>query len=146
MWNVTKEELAKQLHGADMLNIVPEELVKVAKENNLVILYGYSDDLLELEGAIHDEVDAWNGVTIHLSKKGLSFPSCDDEDCCCNLQSDPEGKPVSAYTQKVGEEYYWMIDTKIPHASFDILDKRETDMVPIIQKFCKGIVIDLKEI
>ena len=34
-----------------------DEELKIAKENNFVIVTGASDDLVELEGAIYDETD-----------------------------------------------------------------------------------------
>jgi hypothetical protein len=138
---MTKEELAKALNGTDLFEIVSEELKKAARDNNLVIIYGYSDDLLELEGAIRDEVDAWQGVTVQLSKKGLSMPTCKDPECCCNLQADPSARAVKASTNVKDSEYFWTIETEIPHATFDILDKRDDEY-----KFCRGIVIDLKEV
>ena len=41
-----------------------DEELKIAKENNIVIVTGASDDLVELEGAIYDEGDCYEGGKI----------------------------------------------------------------------------------
>ena len=40
--------------------------LKCAEKNNLVIVTGYSDDLIELDGAIKQEGDCFNGENFHL--------------------------------------------------------------------------------
>ena len=45
-------------------NGIPKKLIAEAKENNLVIISGGSDDLVELRGAIYDESGAWDGGTL----------------------------------------------------------------------------------
>lgn len=42
--------------------------LKFAEKNNLVIVTGYSDDLIELDGAIKQEGDCFNGENFHLEK------------------------------------------------------------------------------
>ena len=42
--------------------------LKCAEKNNLVIVTGYSDDLIELDGAIKQEGDWFNGEIFHLEK------------------------------------------------------------------------------
>ena len=55
------KEIAKQLENSQYRNIGSKELFEKAKENNIVILYGASDDILEIEGAFRDEVDSDGG-------------------------------------------------------------------------------------
>lgn len=40
------------------------EEIQIAKDNNFVIVYGASDDLVEFDGAICDEGDCWEGGKI----------------------------------------------------------------------------------
>ena len=52
---ITAKELAEKLNGrayGDSFDDVKQE----AKESGLVIVYGASDDLMEFDGAIYDEV------------------------------------------------------------------------------------------
>lgn len=42
---------------------------ELAVEHNIVVAYGASDDLLELCGAVDDEIGAFNGCKIYLSQK-----------------------------------------------------------------------------
>ena len=41
-----------------------KEEIQIAKDNNFVIVYGASDDLVEFDGAITDEGDCWEGGKI----------------------------------------------------------------------------------
>lgn len=85
--NVTiKERTMKEF--AEMLSdrSVGEEITKAeerqAADAGLLVLYGYSDDNVEIAGAYNDEVGAYNGATVHLTKTGvLQEPDCGQEDC-----------------------------------------------------------------
>jgi hypothetical protein len=44
-----------------------------AEANGLVVVYGYSDDNVELAGAISDEIGAWEGVVFHVEKDGSYY-------------------------------------------------------------------------
>ena len=59
------KEFAAMLNGREYsyLQFTKEEL-QIAKDNGFVIVNGASDDLVELEGAITDEEDCWEGGTI----------------------------------------------------------------------------------
>ena len=49
---MTSKELAELLNGREYGEETTPEIIKLAKDNGLVIVYGYSDDNTELEGAI----------------------------------------------------------------------------------------------
>lgn len=57
----TLKEIASKLNGINYKELVPKELVEIAKENSMVIIYGASDDLIEFEGAINDEIYVYGG-------------------------------------------------------------------------------------
>lgn len=46
------------------------EIIDYAKKNNLIIVHGYSDDSIELVGAIDEEVGAWEETDIYVTNKG----------------------------------------------------------------------------
>lgn len=49
------------LDGNEYLEEMTREQERIAAENNLLVLFCQSDDLLEMRGAIHDEEDAMDG-------------------------------------------------------------------------------------
>lgn len=83
---MTAKELAQRLDGHEYGKGMTGQEAAAAKAAGLVIAYGYSDDLLEFEGAIYDEAGAYNGTTVCI-KDGrlLSEPSCGDEAYRCKL-------------------------------------------------------------
>lgn len=74
-------ELAQLLNNHPYGEKIPLELLNAARENNLVIVYGASDDLIEFDGAITDEGGCYNGGHIEFDKDGI-VPSKDDIDTC----------------------------------------------------------------
>lgn len=59
------------------LDVTPEQ-EEVAKAEGLVIITGYSDDNIEMRGAISDEVGAYDGKTFHIDHKGNILEAWDD--------------------------------------------------------------------
>lgn len=53
---MTKEELAQLLNNREYGFEITEDEEQLAKDNGLVVVFGHSDDCIELRGAIHDEV------------------------------------------------------------------------------------------
>lgn len=141
---MTKEELAASLDGREYGDEMTRAEEKAAKDNNLVVLFGASDDLVELRGAIYDEVGAYDGVTLYIDKTGRLLPSISDEDEEVleryNVLDAARIAILGAiHVDAVWGEgvYSWAFITVAPHASFDIMEDEE--------KYCRGIIIDLKE-
>ena len=76
---MTPKELATQLNGREYGDEITKEEEKLARENNLVVVFGYSDDIAEFRGIISDEVGAYDGNSIKISKMGIMIPPDDDE-------------------------------------------------------------------
>lgn len=114
---MTKEELAAVLNGRQYREVPNLKDVQLAKENNLLIVYGASDDLCEFSGAIYDEFDCYDGGEIE----------------CEDLPSTIE----AIWGEKDGEPS-WSYKTDMPHAEFNIYDDNEL--------YCVGMVIDLNEV
>lgn len=145
-----KEDLAQLLNGRQYyLEMTPRE-EKLAKDNNLLVCFGNSDDLLELRGIIYDEVDACKGGTASIvlkkeNKLGL-MNGCDlesikdlfeENDLAFNLpivEIEAVWCPVELNDLKAS----WLIKSKIPSASFDIM---EDDIL-----YCRGLVIERADI
>lgn len=62
---MTASEWAAKLHGREFKlfgGFLSEDECAQAAKDDVVIIYGYSDDLLELEGAVDEEYAAWGGL------------------------------------------------------------------------------------
>lgn len=79
---MTAKELAAMLSGREVRNEIAVAEAMRAGDDGLVVVYGYSDDEMDLRGAIHEEIGAYEGVTIYVNKVGLMYePPCDGEGC-----------------------------------------------------------------
>lgn len=114
---MTKEELATVLNGRQYRNEITPEIEKLAKENNLLIIFGASDDLCEFRGAISDEFGCYDGGTIE----------------CKDLP-----KPIEAVWDPPKFNCSWIYKTDMPHTEFKIYEDEEL--------YCIGIVIDLNDV
>jgi hypothetical protein len=138
---MTVKEWAEKLNGREYgEEVSPEESRQMADEG-MIAVFGASDDLLEFRGDLYDECGAWEGIQAKLYKTN-------------------EGKIVLANTNGVDEidehlqeliekaiarmliveakwcpkelETSWLIETEIPHETFDIYEDGEL--------YCRGIV------
>lgn len=130
---ITAEELANLLNGRNIGEEINKKEGALAKENNLVVIFGASDDLMELRGAIDDEV----GGEALFRKGDLYEAECEDESCPHEDLIRERCKKVEAVWNDTGEAI-WTYKTSIPHHTFDIL---EDDGI-----YCRGIVFNLKDI
>lgn len=140
---MTKEELAAALSGIQYpayKHITPE-LKAAAKAAGLVIVFGASDDLMELEGAIHDEFGCYGGDTALVDAKGLidrSQIDDDDDEAIADYVARKKGaKAIEAVWCEV-PDISWTYKTDIPHAIFEV---READEI-----YCRGIVFSLADL
>ncbi len=131
---MTVKELARLLDGRRYGYVITNDEQAVAKAANLVIAYGYSDDLLEFEGAICDEVGAYEGGTAYV-KNGflIAAPHCGDESNQCKLYQEflSTAHKITA-VWRGGAGPCWTIQTDIPHETFKIYEDREVVSVGIV--------------
>jgi hypothetical protein len=133
---MTKEELAEALNGNEYRKEISPALADQAKAYGLVVVYGASDDLMEFEGAISDEVGCYDGGTAFiLDGKLLGEDDCESH---CKWFKAAQAKAIKVKALWCEEDpYSWTYRTDIPHASFDILEDGA--------RYCRGIVFDLKD-
>ncbi len=134
------KELAARLNGGEYPFEVDRELAKAAKDAGLVIVYGSSDDLMEFEGAIHDEAGAHKGSTVLVDAEGL-LPLRenieDDEELERYFARKKLARPIEA--QWCAEpNYSWTYRTAIPHETFEVTEEGEP--------YCRGIVFALVDV
>lgn len=111
------------------------------KEAGLVIVYGQSDDLMEFDGAIYDEVGCYGGWTTHVDRHGVLDSSQVDDDWDAIAQFVQRKKAARAikaiWSEKRGEPA-WSYETDIPHAAFEIMQDGEV--------YCRAIVFSIHDL
>lgn len=131
---MTVKEFAELLDGTQYgFNMFTDEQIEMAKREGFVIVYGASDDLVEFEGALCDEVGGvFGGGIITFDLNGTS----DDGETHKNTikafwygQCNDETRDYTAE---------WEYETDIPHEAFMIYE--------LGVAYCAGIVFDIKDI
>ena len=138
---LNKKQFADMLNGRGRDHELSHEEQEIAKENGLVIVFGYSDDGMVFNGAITGQVDCWQGGVAYLDEKGLKKASTDEN----------SGKSIRAIYSGARERLfdgkpYWSYETDIPHEKFliyeDEIDNDDTcDRDDEI--WCEGIIFDM---
>tara|TARA_B100000700_G_scaffold71271_1_gene79235 strand:- start:3790 stop:4215 length:426 start_codon:yes stop_codon:yes gene_type:complete len=138
------ESVAKELNNTEYPLRISKEKREELKAAGIVIIFGSSDDLVSFVGAIYDEVDAYNGTDILLGKNGIVFDRESleidtDEELEEWLNNKKSAKLIKAIWNN--GEYSWILETEIPHETFDILENVKTG-----EKNCKALVINLNNL
>lgn len=136
---MTPLELATCLHGRTYRQELTKEEESRAKAAGLVVVFGHSDDNMELRGAIDDEVGCAGGGTAYLTATGLLANQCDCADCPYFARVRKSAATITARWDEEG--YTWVYQTAIPHATFDIQSDDPAD-----GPYCRGIVFALADV
>lgn len=131
---------ALELDGREYGRELKKEDRERAKELGIVIVYGASDDLCELDGALCDEIACYDGGAAHLSQGGVLENiirlkcACDEtEDCPLAQQVIQYGNVLQIrWCADDADGYAWDYKINVPSAPFRIYDHGE--------KYCRGIV------
>lgn len=115
--------IASLFDGKEYLEEISGVSVEDLKKNGYVVIYGYSDDNIILNGAINDSYGAYLGRRFSFSKEGLS-------------NYDSTQGFLDAIWSKDG--YSWLIKTDYPHETFTIMEGGEN--------FCRGIVVHIDDL
>lgn len=134
---MTKEELAARLNGREVGDEITREEAFEAEKAGIVVVYGASDDLMEFDGAICDEVSCYDGGTAFLDANGLLQNECDDENCPHFIRMKEKAIIIKAIWDD-DKFPTWSYKTDIPHSTFDILEEGDV--------FCRGIVFAVSDI
>ena len=147
---MTPKEMAARLHGRQYRSETTRDDGLLARQHGLVIVYGASDDLVELEGAISDELGANNGTKFWVTPKGLvgDFGQLCDDRNEQGLKEYFEGQSSQRVIEAIwcpdyvkgenGEGASWAYQTTIPHETFDVME--DDDL------YCRGIVFALADV
>lgn len=132
------KEMAAKLNGREYRDEIEDDESAEARRCNLVVAFGASDDLLELRGAIEDEVGAYDGTTCGIDVENHEImPSEDSDDFCPKCRSRAKIALITAEWCPKEPKASWLITADVPFEPFDIMEDGEL--------YCRGAVIDLGE-
>jgi len=134
------ENLAAMFDGRKYGGEVSDEEEAKLKDRGIVMMFGASDDLVEIRGAIYGEVTAYQGREIYFFNGKLVDYECDNEDCPYLEHCEKLTKTVEALwcEDETDDDFTWSFKTDIPHATFEIFDGAED--------FCRGILFYVDEV
>ena len=131
-------EVAEKLNGVqygEEGKVLTLEYCKELRREGIVVVRGYSDDLVEFDGAISDELGVYDHYINH---KGLIQNDCDRDNCPYFAKILKEAKYYVKPLWCEVEDYAWAYDTNIVHATFVVMEGED--------KYCRGIVFRLTDL
>ena len=136
---MTHETLAALITRNEYGKEISAYLEDEAKNNGLVVVFGYSDDCIEFRGAIDDEIGVYEGGVVLITQNGtlLPEPDCGENDCPYFLAAKYASKSIKAIWHDDGGPC-WTYETDIPHSTFDVFDNGEL--------YCVGIVFSVNHL
>ena len=165
---MTVQEWAAMLDGRDFRDDTVEiggskyppsndEEIRAAQDG-VVIVYGYSDDLIEFRGAIHDEESGARPVGVKRYTDAPYYRVVRQDCTCCDGEC--QGNPCEECgcvndwaTESVGAKLItavqgkdmieWQFETSMRHSKFRLIDSRDTGSG---WTFCVGIVFSVEEL
>lgn len=142
MNKLTAKEFASRLNERKIHYEITRGEADVAMFNRLVVLYGASDDLMEFDGAIDEEIDCYEGTTVYLDKQGnivhrADYEDLDDYTPDYIIPDLTKTKYITSIWNNTGNPC-WYYSTDIPHETFDIMKDGEV--------FCRGIVFSMDDL
>jgi len=130
------KEAAQQLDGSEYRREGSSELFAAMKAAGLVAVFGASDDLMEMRGAVEEEVGAWKGVVVYITPAGLLENDCESDECPHFAKLQMAATPIRAKWDDGG--FSWRYETQIPCERFVVKEDGEP--------YCEGIVFALADV
>lgn len=136
------KEFANKLNGREYKHPqFAKEEIEEAKANGIVIVYGASDDLIELDGAICDEAGVWDGGTVHIQWPYMNAGQKIGGGIVAGNNGQQNVMSITAKwcedKDENGNTISWAYETSVPHETFDIMEDGEV--------YCRGIVFSIAE-
>jgi len=131
---------AARLHGREYRDEMTGTDQAEAKIMGLLVVFGASDDLLEFRGVLNDEIGAWEGCTVALSRdmQIIEGPECADDLKAAGWTPPAPLLTVTAEWCPAGFDGSWRITSDAPFEPFDIMEDGEL--------YCRGCVIDARRL
>ena len=142
---MTKEELAAHLNGRSYPHRFAPTVIAEATASRLVVITGASDDQMSFEGAIDDQLGAYDGTTARLTPAGLlpdwdSMDKDDETEVARYFDKKRAGivEVHAVWAPKDEPTLSWRFATELPHATFELMEDDEV--------YCRGIVISMADV
>lgn len=149
------EKLFGLLSNREYRNETTAEIEKFAKDNNFVIMFGASDDLLEFRGAYFEEFGASNKTKFYFNKNMSIFCYKNKINIAKLLNENRNTfnwlhiennfeyelellNEIEVFWCKNENFYTWSYKTNFPSVSFDILEDGK--------KYSQGIIFSLEDL
>ena len=131
------KEVARIMNNNEYRDELTKEQEELLKAEGIVVLFGASDDLTELRGAIDDEVGAYDGVILYFDEEGKLLNNTYDAEELKDI-----AKPNGLKSIKVIADYdeypVFRYETDIPHEKFNIIEDGNI--------YCEGICFNMKDL
>lgn len=134
----TTKTLAAILNGRQYGSEITDEEQRAAADAGLVVVFGYSDDNVELRGAIDAEVSAYNGTIVRLDGSDVLENDCENEDCPHFERAMAQAPFFRARWCAPDAVAAWTFAVSWPHETFRVME--EGDL------FCVGVVFALADV
>ena len=145
---MTSKELAESLNGREYRKETTPEIIQLAKDNGLVIVYEYLHSITDFEGAISERIDSFEGGKIYFNKDGSNFTDVngmafltyhkDKDEPDANMVESVWDENEKIMHEGTGLYYSWTFKTEVPHETFDIFDEGDP--------YCRGIVLSINDL
>lgn len=145
---MTSKELAELLNGRQYRKETTPEIIQLAKDNGLVIVYEYLHSITDFEGAISERIDSFEGGKIYFNKDGSNFTDVngmafltyhkDKDEPDANMVESVWDENEKIMHEGTGLYYSWTFKTEVPHETFDIFDEGDP--------YCRGIVFSINDL
>lgn len=139
------QEFAAKLNGREYGEEMSNDERKQAKRDGLIMICGASDDLMEVNGALEEELGAYPGVSFVVAINGVLNPQpyIQSRGTAIDELPDVLDWPTldAVWNDKtLNKHYAWSYRTEIPHATFDVMDGDDGSY------YCRGIVFHIDDV
>lgn len=118
---LTPKQVAERMNGREYgLEISPEEAKELAY-HGIAVAFGYSDDNVEFEGSINDEIGCYDDITIPIFEGDIlkrCSDDCDEYDCFLWKRALKASNIIRARYTNIG----WVFETDFPCEKFVIFE------------------------
>ena len=108
------------------------------ERQGFVVVFGASDDLCELRGAITDEQDCYDGGDYFLNRDGFVYSDGYDECHNCKHFKAAAREAKALKIKWSNKSPQWSYEIDVPHEGFTIYE----DDKP----YCRGIIFDINDL
>lgn len=136
---VSVHDIARRLDGVEYGSISDnKEIIELCKNFNILIVSGYSDDLIEFEGAFRDEAGASESGVYVTSSRVIVEPDCN----CKYARAWFDNEKLRALRiiphwcdENHPSKPSWWYECELGHGTFRVMEDGKV--------YCVGIVVNL---